>query len=207
MSVTPERLLGALIEGALGGRPGRHRALRHLTGGSGSLINPATLLAAAGVAWGVYEIATQGAPATSPTAPPPPPLPPMAARSASGLSPDVLRLVQLTISAAGADGDLSIEERGMILENARKIGAEAAVVSELQTRCPLPEIVAGVRDPALKEQMYGLAFTIVHADRGVSGAERIYLAQLAHHLGLDPAAAARLETEVAARLGVNPPAP
>jgi uncharacterized membrane protein YebE (DUF533 family) len=48
--------------------------------------------------------------------------------------------------------------------------------------------------------MYILAFTIVHADEGVSGAERIYLAQLAHQLGLDTGATDRLEEEVAARL-------
>ena len=34
----------------------------------------------------------------------------------------------------------------------------------------------------------------------VSGAERIYLAQLAHALGLDPATTARLESEAAARI-------
>jgi uncharacterized membrane protein YebE (DUF533 family) len=215
MSVSPERLLGALIEGALGGRHGRHHALRHLTGGSGSLINPSTLLAAAGVAWGVYEVATQGSPgqwtggappATTPASTTPPPIPgTAAAASTSALSPELLRLVRLTISAARADGDLSLEERGAILENARKIGAEAAVVSELQTPRPLAEIVAGVRDPALKEQMYALAVTIARADHGVSGAERIYLAQLAHQLGLDPATVGRLEAEVAARLQTDKP--
>ena len=40
-----------------------------------------------------------------------------------------------------------------------------------------------------------LAFTIVRADETVSGAERIYLAQLAHQLGLDAATAARLEQD------------
>jgi uncharacterized membrane protein YebE (DUF533 family) len=217
MSISPERLLGALLEGALGGRHGRHRALRHLTGGTGSLINPSTLLAAAGVAWGVYEVATQGspgqwaggAPASGAAPPPIPGKAPSASTSPSspaGLSPELLRLVRLTISAARADGDLSLEERGAILENARKVGAEAAVVNELQTPRPLSEIVAGVRDPALKEQMYTLAATIARADSGVSGAERIYLAQLAHQLGLDAAAAGRLESEVAARLDAEKPA-
>jgi uncharacterized membrane protein YebE (DUF533 family) len=216
MSVSPERLLGALIEGAIGGRFGRHRALRHLTGGSGSLINASTLLAAAGVAWGVYEAATQGSPGqwagtAGPAAPPAPPIPgtaapPERARVPPALSPELLRLVRLTISAARADGDLSLEERGAILENARKIGAEAVVVNELQTPRPLAEIVAGVTGAALKEQMYTLAVTVAHADHGLSGAERIYLAQLAHQLGLDARAASRLESEVAARLGADKPA-
>jgi uncharacterized membrane protein YebE (DUF533 family) len=48
--------------------------------------------------------------------------------------------------------------------------------------------------------MYEMAFTVVRADEAVSGAERIYLAQLAHALGLDPPATARIEQEAAARI-------
>jgi hypothetical protein len=40
----------------------------------------------------------------------------------------------------------------------------------------------------------------MRADESVSGGERIFLAQLAHLLGLDPAATARLESEAAARI-------
>jgi uncharacterized membrane protein YebE (DUF533 family) len=108
--------------------------------------------------------------------------------------------VRLTVSAARADGDLSLEERGAILEHARRVGAEAAVTDELQTPRPLAEIVAGVTDPKLKADLYTLAFTLVRADQSVTGGERIYLAQLAHQLGLDAATAARLETEAAARI-------
>ena len=50
-----------------------------------------------------------------------------------------------------------------------------------------------------------LAFAIVRADEGVSGAERIYLAQLAHALGLDAAAAAALERETAAAIDAAGP--
>jgi uncharacterized membrane protein YebE (DUF533 family) len=80
------------------------------------------------------------------------------------------------------------------------VGAEAAVDHEIQAPRPLAEIVAGVADPNLKEQLYVLAFAVVRADEGVSGAERIFLAQLAHALGLDPAATARIEMEAAARI-------
>ena len=41
--------------------------------------------------------------------------------------------------------------------------------------------------------LYALAFTIVRADEAITGGERIYLAQLAHHLGIDAATASRLE--------------
>jgi uncharacterized membrane protein YebE (DUF533 family) len=201
-----ERLVGSLIEGALIGRRGRQRAMRRLTGGSGSLINAQTLLAAAGLAWGLFEAATQatgGPAAAKAVSPPPPSPPPPTGRDAAGLSPavhpELLRLVRLTISAARADGDLSLEERGRILAKAREVGAETLVATELQTRHPLAEIVAGVTDERHREELYGLAYGIVGAGDGVTGAERIYLAQLAHLLGLEPGTAARLESAMEAR--------
>ena len=204
-----ERLLGVMIEGALTGRRGRGSALRRLTGGSGSLINAQTLLTAAGLAWGLFEAAqapTTAAvdPATGATAPPPPPTAGSDA-SATGKAtpPELRRLVRLTISAARADGDLSLEERGRILSKARELGAEDLVTEELRSPRPLAEIVAGVTDPGLKTELYALAYRIVCSDDGVTGAERIYLAQLAHQLGLDPATTKRLEAE--ANAGANPP--
>jgi len=205
-----EYLLGSLIEGALSGRSGRRRSLQRLTGGSGSLINAQTLLTAAGLAWGLYE-AAQGTgtgsaeasaggsvsgPKSSPTAPGVPPLPVPGAGAGSGVAPDVRRLVRLALSAARADGDLSLEERGRILAHARERGAEDLVTEELRAPRPLAEIVAGVTDPALKVELYRLAYGIVRSDDGVTGAERIYLAQLAHQLGLDPAATREIETAV-----------
>jgi uncharacterized membrane protein YebE (DUF533 family) len=192
--VTPEDLIGALLRGAVGGRGKRSRgATRFLTGGRGSLINAGTLLTAAGLAWGAYEAATRKdeAMAAPASAPPPPPLP------LSGLPPDVLRLVRLAIAAARADGRLTDEERASIVTQARSVGAEAIVDREIQSPRPLAEIVSGVSDSNTREQLYVLAFTVVRADEGVSGGERIFLAQLAHALGLDPAATARLETEAA----------
>jgi uncharacterized membrane protein YebE (DUF533 family) len=52
-----------------------------------------------------------------------------------------------------------------------------------------------------------LAFTMVRADDSVSGAERVYLAQLAHQLGIDPATAAQLESETASRIDASPESP
>jgi hypothetical protein len=55
-----EQLLDTLIRGALGARRKRSRGtLGFLTGGRHSLLNAGTLLTAAGVAWGMYEAATQ----------------------------------------------------------------------------------------------------------------------------------------------------
>ena len=203
----PEYLVGGLIEGALGGRRGRRHAMRRLTGGTGSLLNASNLLAAAGLVWGLYEAAQAQTAASAPATGAPPPLPGTSGTGASTPLPDELRrIVRLTISAARADGDLSLEERGRILGKARELGVEELVTEELRSPHPLPEIVAGVSDPRLRSELYTLAYGIVRSDDGVTGAERIYLAQLAHQLGLDPAATKALESGADAR-GASDQAP
>ena len=220
--MNPDQLIGALLQGALGGKRKRSRgAMKYLTGGRGSLINASTLMAAAGLAWGAYEAATRNrgvaggpqppGPAPAPGTGPLPPLPgaPMGASGGTPVPPlpgaaeaptDLLRIVRLTISASRADGTLSPAEQEQILAHAREVGAEQLVDYEVRNPRPLSEIAAGVSDPRTKEEMYQLAFAVVRADESVSGAERIYLAQLAHALGLDPQATARLESEAAARI-------
>ena len=136
-----EDILDGLIRGALGGRRKRSRGALRSIAGAGSLINARNLLAAAGVAWGLYETVSQqkpSAPADGGSTTPPLPAaprtapPPLPGAATAGAFPDhVLRLVRLTISAARADGDLSLDERGVILENARRVGAEALVTREL----------------------------------------------------------------------------
>jgi len=222
--LSAERLIGALLKGALGGRRKRSRgALRYLTGGRGSLVNASTLMTAAGLAWGAYEAATRNrgiagsGPLPPQPAPPLPgsgPLPPLPGapmqRSAGSAAPplpgsaeppaDLLRLVRLTISAARADGSLSPEEQEAIVAQARDVGAEQLVDYEVRNPRPLSDITAGVTAPKAREEMYAMAFAVVRADETVTGAERIYLAQLAHALGLDPATTARIEQEAAARI-------
>lgn len=202
--MSAERLIGALLQGALGGRRKRSRGtLRYLTGGRGSLINASTLMTAAGLAWGAYEAATRnrgtgGAPQPAPPLPASGPLPPLPGSAEAPT--DLLRLVRLTISAARADGSLSTEEQEAIVAHARAVGAEQLVDYEVRNPRPLSDIAGGVTDQKVREEMYQLAFAVVRADEAVTGAERIYLAQLAHALGLDPAATARIEKEAAARI-------
>jgi uncharacterized membrane protein YebE (DUF533 family) len=213
-----EDVLNGLLQGALSGRRKSWRGASRAVRGSG-LINAQTLLAAAGVAWGLYETwqgqqsqpaaATGGAPlprtpaASGPLAVPPPlpgaaaPVPPA---EESGFPAPVLQLMRLMVSAARADGELGPQERERILAEAREVGAEDLVLREIESPRPLAEIVAGVTDPQFKEQLYTLAFTIVRADEAVTGAERIYLAQLAHRLSMDAAAVARIEADAAARI-------
>lgn len=204
-----EDLLNGLIRGAMSGRRKSWKRTGRAFRRSG-IVNPQSLLAAAGVAWGLYEtwqqdqarkaqgIATAGA--QGPVSPPPLPGTPPAAVETSSLPPAILQLMRLMISAARADGEIGPAERERILGEAREIGAEAEVARELEVRRPVAEIVRGVADPQLKEQLYSLAFAIVRADETVAGGERIYLAQLAHQLGLDAAAIARLEAEASSRI-------
>ena len=48
-----------------------------------------------------------------------------------------------------------------------------------------------------------LAFAILRADEQVRGAERIYLAQLANLLGLDPATVQELEADAGRRASTH----
>jgi uncharacterized membrane protein YebE (DUF533 family) len=211
--VDAEDLLNGLVRGALSGR-GKSWQRTHHAVHAGGLVNARTLLAAAGVAWGLYETwqgqrqaQVAGAPSGQAPVPPgrtgPPPLPaatPAPAGEEGGLAEPVARLLRLMISAAMADGELAPAERERILAEAREVGAEGFVARELDHPRPLGELVAGVSDPEFKEQLYTLAFAIVRADETVTGGERIYLAQLANRLGLDASTVSRLESETAARI-------
>ena len=204
-----EDIINGIVRGALSGRrkswSRTGRAVR-----SSGLVNARTLLAAAGVAWGLFETwqgqqqtagASGGAvPPPTPSAPAPRPAPADPAADESGVPGPVARLLRIMISAARADGELGPAERERILTEAREVGAEALVRQELEAPRPLGELVEGVSDPQLKEQLYTLAFVIVRADESVTGGERIYLAQLANRLGLDPESVTRLEGEAAARI-------
>jgi uncharacterized membrane protein YebE (DUF533 family) len=188
----PADVLSIVLRGTLGrsGRKRARRATRFLTGNRGFL-SASTLMAAAGVAWGIYDtMKGQNQGAT---------VPPIPAAVEAALDP-VARVIRLAVSAAKADGTLGDAERALILDRAREAGLESVVEAELAHSRPLADIVRGVNDLAMKKELYVLAFTIVRADENVSGAERIYLAQLAHQLGLDAAAVATIENETAASI-------
>ncbi|MEZ5287175.1 MAG: DUF533 domain-containing protein [Vicinamibacterales bacterium] len=211
----PTQLLSLFLRGVLGrsGRKRARRAARYVSGQRG-LLTASGVLAAAGVAWGVYDslkgtAGASGGPAASVAAgaPPPIPMPPLPAAATpggSGLPMDVLRIVRLAVSAARADGVLAPAERELILEQARRAGVDAEVEHELANPHKLADIVAGVTDDQARRDLYALAFAIVRADESVSGAERIYLAQLAHQLGLDAATTARLEADTESGIDTAP---
>jgi uncharacterized membrane protein YebE (DUF533 family) len=201
-------VLSVVLRGSLG-RSGRKRARRatsFLTGHRGFLSTSA-LIGAAGVAWGIYDtlkdknqsaIMVPGVPGV-PGVQGASAIPPIPAAFEAALDP-VARIIRLAVSAAKADGTLSDQERAAILAHAREAGLESVVETELAQTRQLADIVRGVTDPAIRKDLYVLAFAIVRADETVSGAERIYLAQLAHQLGLDPAAVQAIEAETSSKI-------
>ena len=205
--IDPDLLVDGVLRGVLGGRRKRSKkALKYLGRGSrGMMSNPNALLTVAGVAWGIFETLqnrTGTGPIAGPTpqsAVPTPPLPNVGGEAATVPS-DALRMVRLAIAAAHADGTLTDGDRQSILEHAKAAGAEHLMEQELAHRPPLAQIVAGITDPAQRATLYVLAFGIVRADESVSGAERIFLAQLAHQLGLDPETVKKLEADAGARI-------
>jgi uncharacterized membrane protein YebE (DUF533 family) len=218
--VDTSQLLSLFVKGAMGSR-GRKRARKaaRFLGGNKGFLTASTVLGAAGVAWGLYETlqnqnaaaapgavgstgsATTGTATAAGVVPPPVP-------GADRVFPDdVLRVVRLAVSAARADGTLLPAERALILSHARDAGVESVVELELASPRPLSEIVGGIGDEQRKRDLYVLAFTIVRADETVSGAERVYLAQLAHQLGLSPQVVAELEAATAADIDAQSETP
>ncbi len=227
----PADILGIVLRGTMGrsGRKRARRATKFITG-NGGFLTASTVLAAAGVVWGIYDSVkgqdvgevpmVPGVPGVSASAAEgrygetspklagvagasaggPPPIPVLTA----DLPSPVLQMIRLAVSASRADGQLTAQEREVILVRAREAGLESVVESELTTTRPLAEIVRGITDPAARREFYVLAFTIVRADETVSGAERIYLAQLAHLLALDPAATVAIEAETSAKIDAQP---
>lgn len=206
-TMNPDALIRGVLSSVLGGGRKRSRgALRYLTGSAGSIwTRPATLLTAAGVAWGIYETLRQRGPQPPASGGGVPPsaagasLPPLPG-TAGDVDRESLRVVQLAISAANADGVMNEKERAAVQQHAQSAGVGEVVERELNHPRPLAEIVAGVPDPAQRATLYVLAFTVLRADEQVTGAERIYLAQLAHLLELDPAAVQRLENDAGERI-------
>jgi uncharacterized membrane protein YebE (DUF533 family) len=225
--IDPDMLVDGVLRGVLGGRRKKSRkAYKYLGRGGRTLMsNPNALLTVAGVAWGIFETlqnrgnqgsagaqgswGSQGSSGSqgswgggSGAAPVPVPTPPLpnVTGEAAAIPSDALRIVRLAIAAAHADGSLSDHDRAAIVEQARSAGAEHLVEQELATRPPLASIVAGVTDPLQRSTLYVLAFGVIRADESVSGAERIFLAQLANQLGLDPGTVKRLEADAAKRI-------
>ncbi|WP_319589084.1 DUF533 domain-containing protein [uncultured Desulfobulbus sp.] len=131
--------------------------------------------------------------ATAPS--PPPPMPsgapvissPMSAPATGGLAGAELavRMIQVMVAAAHADGAMDAEEERAVLDKLR--GADLNqeekmfLLGELHQPKSLEALTAGVSDPSVAKTMYMLAVAAIEID---SEAERAWLNELARQLGV-----------------------
>ena len=135
--------------------------------------------------------------------PPLPPIPgatppPLEAAAPIPVPPSLVPLVQLAVSAARADGEMSDDEIAVVRMRAGELGAAALVDSELQQRRPLDTITPAFTTPEQRQMAYALAYAVVHGEDDVSVGERMYLTQLQRLLRLDHADVERIERETLA---------
>lgn len=200
----PQRLLGQLLTGSIGGGFG-HR--KRGDGGMSFGTKAQLGLGALGIAMAAYEhftkpgaasanpvpVATPPAPpmvsspttATSmPMAPPPPPpafdlarLPPVQA--------DAVLLVQSMIAAAAADGVIDARERARLLQHATEGGLDAQTRAFLEAELAVPksaDMIGAMTRPELVQDVYAAAALAIDLD---TESERRFLATLGNALGLD----------------------
>ena len=125
----------------------------------------------------------------------------------SGFEPEVtaasndfaLRLVQVMIAAARADGHIDESERANIMEKVRSAAldseAEAFLQRELEAPLDLDGLVAGARTEEQRVELYTAARLAITAD---SRAERGFLDLLAGRLNLPDALVDHIEATVSA---------
>ena len=176
------------------------------------------VLTAAGVAWGIYETLQQGPAGTSAPGTPAVRIPAARRPRNDSTAASVARCRerrgagQRSGTPDGAPRDIRSQCRWVRQRAGTKrdsgtcpqCRSRKIVEHELAQPRSLAEIVAGVSDETQRATLYVLAFSIVRGDEQPSGAERIYLAKLAHLLGLDPKTVQQLEQNAARRIDAEP---
>ncbi len=218
-----EKLLGTVLSQVMGSgsshkKKGKNSFLGNLASGGG-------LMTAIGLGIGAYEIlkekkqgqpAPQGYPAQPPpppsspawggaTMPPPPPPvsagpanPPPATAPASQVDPQELaiRMIQVMIAAAHADGNLDEEEEKAILERLRTADLTQEermfILDELHRPKTIAELSSGISDPSIAKTIYMLAASAITID---SPGERAWLDSLAASLAISKAVQAFIEEQ------------
>jgi uncharacterized membrane protein YebE (DUF533 family) len=130
---------------------------------------------------------------------PPPPLPssPVVPATVAAVEQQVaIRIMQVMIAAAHADGTLDSEEEEKILARAAKAGLTPEekhfLLVELHSPKSIVELTSGVNDPGLAKALYMAAVSSIGID---TPEERTWLDQLAGALGLSKAIQAFIEDE------------
>ena len=118
----------------------------------------------------------------------PPQGPPAVAAVQGNTEELAIRLIQVMIAAAHADGTLDATEEQAILERAGKAGLSQEermfLLDELHKPKSVSDLTAGITDPSVAKTMYILAANTIAID---TEAERGWLDQLAAALGISKA--------------------
>ncbi|MFZ3584955.1 DUF533 domain-containing protein [Loktanella sp. DJP18] len=105
-----------------------------------------------------------------------------------------LLMIRAMITAAYADGSLSQDERGRIVQAIQEADAtpdeRATMEREIANPKPLDELLAQVDDEETAEEFYLASRAAIE---GMSDADRKYLLDLQHKLGLSPEGAAEAD--------------
>jgi uncharacterized membrane protein YebE (DUF533 family) len=221
-----EKLLGKIINETIGGSGGKSERsgnglLDSLTSGAGLM----TAIGLGVGAFEILkeQQKTGASPAAGTTMPPPapgqssappPPVPPPVGQSQASPPPPpsqgavddsvpkldseeiALRMIQVMIGAAHADGVLDDEEERAILDRLR--GADlnneekVFLLDELHQPKTVAQLTAGITDPSTAGVMYMIAVSAVKVD---TEAERAWLDSLGSALGLDRETMASIEEQ------------
>ncbi len=196
-----EKLLGKIVKEAISGRGGSSSIIDNLASGGG-------LMTAIGLGVGAFEILrdkqTQdsnpppppprpGVSRSTPPPPlpgkhqgaPPPPVPPLPADSLKD-SELAVRMIQVIIAAANADGVLDDKEKEAILKQFEKAELSQEeiefLLEEMHHPKSIEELTAGINNPEISKVMYSLAAQCIPID---TEEERKWFDQLARALAID----------------------
>ncbi|WP_457577786.1 DUF533 domain-containing protein [Desulfomarina sp.] len=203
-----EKLLGKLVQEVIGSSSGKGSMLGNIASSGG-------LMTAIGLGVGAFEIfkdqnrkqespppppppgSSPGTPPPPPgSGPPPPPVPPAETNAGIGNNELAIRMIQVIISAAYADGYVDEDEKKAILDQFGKAelsGKENEfLLEQIHNPKSIDELTENITDPAVCKAMYTLAVRSVPID---TPEERRWFDRFAEALALDEATRKGIETE------------
>lgn len=206
------KIMGEMVGAGSGYKKGKKKKGGGMVNSlTSSLMSGKGLITAIGLGVGAYEILKSKQGANPPSPPPPmgygapsssvssaamasspPPIPGVAMNLPHdpGLSSAqeenlALRLIQVMIAAAHADGGMDREEEARILEKLQGQGLSQEekrfVLAEMHDPKPIEQLTAGISDARIAQTMYGLAVSAVVVD---TPEERAWLDRLATALSI-----------------------
>ena len=136
-----------------------------------------------------------------PKGPPPPPSPEESDVEAGELPPEAaLPALRTMVAAALADGELSGDERSLVVRHVEEASLPEEHVRRLREDMVLPpspaELASLAPDPKARETLYRLAVVVLRTDRQVTDAESRWLERLAAAFDIPNERRRELEKEV-----------